>query len=227
MKNIRPHIEVNASSIDYKKIGTRNFGMLRLDDCFDQYLYGPEFIDLLYSQDADRIRLDEIFKVVFGGNDYSSCYGIFADDEHDQNDMAIYQIEWNRKADLEALKSDYINKYKMAYIPDLYPELDIKITVLRDINDIDLLAQKIKKIDCILDSGIKISANNIKNDGSYKYLLRRYYWGKVEISWSRNRQSMEVENEMDEFREIIARIAHKNHTEVNKCIIGYSDRMGL
>ena len=58
MKNTRPHIEVNARTIEYKQIGIRNFGMLRLDDCFDQYLYGPEFINIQYSQDTDRIRLD-------------------------------------------------------------------------------------------------------------------------------------------------------------------------
>ena len=55
----KPEIIINSEFISYKKIGNSNLGMLRLDDCFEQYLYGPDSMKIQCTADDDNIQLYE------------------------------------------------------------------------------------------------------------------------------------------------------------------------
>lgn len=227
MRTEKPQIVANAETISYVKIGISNFGMLRLDDCFDQYVYGPEFIGVQYTADSDEIRLYEMVTVLDLDEDFSLSYGVYAEDDLESTNFAIYRIKWNRKQDKEYLINNYNKQKKATIIPEFYPDMQVEIAAIKDSKDIELLITGLKYIDRILLNGYRLTDSNMKDDGSYMGIKRQFYWGQVECSWNRSRENKELEYAISLLSQSVMRIMGEKKNDVYNCRIGYSDRMGL
>ena len=99
----------------------------------------------------------------------------------------------------------------------------VKIIILKDRNDVKRVIEEINEFDGVLEGGIKIVDSNIENNGAYNYFLRRNYWGKIELSWTSDHKNILLENQMRSFSDLLNEIADKEHTFVDKCLIGYSN----